>query len=704
MSLADVSGDVTVSFDVKGWTTVEGSIKVTLNGVSQTATYTATVTSPFENKTLSFTGVAAGSTLKIETTAKRAFIDNVSIACGGSTPTPTLTLSASTLTGFTYISGSGPSTSQTYNLSGSDLTPASGNITVTAPTNYEVSKDNSTFSASVTVAYTSSTVSSTAIYVRLKSGLAVASYNSALVTNAGGGATTVNVTCSGSVSAAPTPTLTLSSSTLTGFTYISGSGPSTSQTYNLSGSNLTPASGNITVTAPANYEVSKDNSTYASSVTVAYTSSTLSSTAIYVRLKSGLAVASYNSALVTNAGGGATTLNVTCSGTVSAASTPTLSVSASTLSGFTYVLGDLLSTSQSYNLSASNLTPASGNITVTAPTNFEVSKDNSTYASSVLVTYTSSTLSSTVIYVRLKLGLAIGTYNTELVTNAGGGATTQNVTCSGTVTETSTSLCSTELFISEYLEGSSSNKAIEIFNGTGETITLDGTYRIGLITNGGEWTEANIALTGTIADRDVFVIANTAASAGILALANQTSGSLSHNGDDAVALQKYDGSVWNNIDQIGTNGVDPGTGWAVAGTANSTVDKTLIRKSSVKAGNIDWTKSAGTSVNDCEWVINAADYITNLGSHTIVCETYIKEMKFDNQDLNIYPNPNDGKFTIKLNKENQISEISVVDVTGKVMFKNSKVLNNELNLNLQSGIYFVIVKSDNQYVKKFIIK
>ena len=58
--------------------------------------------------------------------------------------TPFLTVAPPTLSGFSYLEGAGPSTSQSYNLSGSSLTPASGNIAVTGSTNYEVSLNNST--------------------------------------------------------------------------------------------------------------------------------------------------------------------------------------------------------------------------------------------------------------------------------------------------------------------------------------------------------------------------------------------------------------------------------------------------------------------------------------------------------------------------------------------------------------------------------
>lgn len=78
MDLSQDGGNFTVSFDVKGWTTVEGAIKVIVTGLAeQTVTYTATIAGPFENKTVTFSGGTANSTIRIETTAKRAFIDNV---------------------------------------------------------------------------------------------------------------------------------------------------------------------------------------------------------------------------------------------------------------------------------------------------------------------------------------------------------------------------------------------------------------------------------------------------------------------------------------------------------------------------------------------------------------------------------------------------------------------------------------------------
>ncbi len=95
----------------------------------------------------------------------------------------------------------------------------------------------------------------------------------------------------------------------------------------------------------------------------------------------------------------------------------------------------------------------------------------------------------------------------------------------------------TELFISEYVEGSSNNKALEIYNGTGATIDLaSGGYSIQMFFNGQMTAGLTINLTGVVADGDVYVLAQSGADALILAQADQTNGSGWYNGDDAIVL------------------------------------------------------------------------------------------------------------------------------------------------------------------------
>ena len=128
------------------------------------------------------------------------YIDNFKVTVASTAPT--LSSMSSTITGLIYTTGSGPSASKSFNLSGTNLTGFPGDIAVAGTTNYEVSTDNTNFSSSVNIPYTSATLS-TPVYVRLKSGLPIAAYNSEVVTCTGGGATAVNVTCSGRVLQTP---------------------------------------------------------------------------------------------------------------------------------------------------------------------------------------------------------------------------------------------------------------------------------------------------------------------------------------------------------------------------------------------------------------------------------------------------------------------------------------------------------------------
>ncbi len=136
-----------------------------------------------------------------------------------------------------------------------------------------------------------------------------------------------------------------------------------------------------------------------------------------------------------------------------------------------------------------------------------------------------------------------------------------------------------ELYFTEYVEGSSNNKALEIFNGTGAPVTLTGVYSVQMFFNGNPAAGLTINLVGTVAPGDVFVLAQSSANATILAQADQTSGAGWFNGDDAVVLRKA-GVV---IDSIGQAGVDPGSQWGAGDT--STADNTLRRKTAVTAGD-----------------------------------------------------------------------------------------------------------------------
>ncbi len=170
-----------------------------------------------------------------------------------------------------------------------------------------------------------------------------------------------------------------------------------------------------------------------------------------------------------------------------------------------------------------------------------------------------------------------------------------------------------DLFISEYVEGSSNNKAIEIFNGTGAAVDLT-QYTMKLASNGSAtWSTTNsVTLSGTLANNDVFVIANSAANATILGVADLTHTVTYFNGNDCLGLFHGD----TLIDILGVLGTDPGTAWPVAGTDGATLNHTLIRKPDITEGNTDWIDGAGTNMDNSEWIVHPIDYIDDLGSHT----------------------------------------------------------------------------------------
>ena len=83
LDLSGNGGTFQVRFSVKGWSSVEGDIEVSLNGGStQTVEYSATRNDEFETVELTFTGGTSASTLTFATTAKRAYLDDIKIYYG----------------------------------------------------------------------------------------------------------------------------------------------------------------------------------------------------------------------------------------------------------------------------------------------------------------------------------------------------------------------------------------------------------------------------------------------------------------------------------------------------------------------------------------------------------------------------------------------------------------------------------------------
>lgn len=182
-----------------------------------------------------------------------------------------------------------------------------------------------------------------------------------------------------------------------------------------------------------------------------------------------------------------------------------------------------------------------------------------------------------------------------------------------TVVVAAPSFCA-DLFFSEYIEGSSNNKALEIYNGTGTSMTLDGMdYTIEYYNNGASTPTNVYTLTGTIAFGDVLVLATNQAGPEILAQADVAFAFPSvvhYNGDDALVMKKA-GTV---IDSIGKVGERPSGQWG-SGNA-STQDNTIVRKPTVSGGDTDPLDAYDPAG---EWNGYPQDTFTYLGSHTAEC-------------------------------------------------------------------------------------
>jgi len=173
---------------------------------------------------------------------------------------------------------------------------------------------------------------------------------------------------------------------------------------------------------------------------------------------------------------------------------------------------------------------------------------------------------------------------------------------------------STNLIISEYIEGSSNNKYIEIFNHTNSTVDLSD-YELRLFSNGSSTPYRTNSLNGSLASGAVIVYQNS--SAAIYGGAATNASAVDFNGDDAITIYKV--STESYVDIFGVIGNDPGTAWTGAG-GYTTVDKTLVRKQSVTSGittNPSGTGASAFTTLTTEWDLYEKDDVSHLGSHAV---------------------------------------------------------------------------------------
>ena len=300
-----------------------------------------------------------------------------------------------------------------------------------------------------------------------------------------------------------------------------------------------------------------------------------------------------------------------------------------------------------------------------------------------------------------------------------------------------------DLFISEYVEGWSNNKAQEIYNPTNATIDLS-QYMVVRYSNGATSAtpEYAVQLSGSIAPYDVYVGVvdkqdpnGTGNEAPVWdSLAIRADGWYSPdynvnktwywNGNDAVVLAK--GTPANIvgaqlIDVFGKIGENPGSGTGAGWTADFpyvaagdtvTADHSMLRKATVLKGEINPTISYFDPLLEYDSIPAVIDIggqlygnWSTLGSHTCDCAPLsvdpIKATK-----LSIFPNPSSGEFFI--NGANDYSSIDVVNSLGQNVLSitnNSKTLVS-FDLGKRRGVYFVKLtdNSGSTVTKRVIVK
>jgi hypothetical protein len=312
-----------------------------------------------------------------------------------------------------------------------------------------------------------------------------------------------------------------------------------------------------------------------------------------------------------------------------------------------------------------------------------------------------------------------------------------------------------DLFISEYVEGWSNNKALEIYNPTANPINLS-QYIVIRFSNGSTTATSSYAvqLTGTIAPYSTHVgvldkrdgsqpcpgqecavwDSLQAKADAFYSPVYNTNSTWYWNGNDAVVLAKGLASNPMNaqaVDIFGKIGEDPGTGWSTAFpyTGNGvvvTADHSLIRKPSIMKGETNPTISFFIPLNEYDSippVIGRVDEQGNpvlgsggnqildgnwssLGWHTCDCETLNTAALAKTEEAVVYPNPSTGVIYIK--HAEAVRSIEIVNALGQTVHtidNNSKTLV-KIDLSANRGVYLVRLVNNDQSttLKRVVIK
>lgn len=484
-----------------------------------------------------------------------------------------------------------------------------------------------------------------------------------------------------------TPTISASGS-VGSLDYFEGSGPSAEDSFLVSGINLTA---DITVTAPTNFEVSlTSGSGFGASVLLSQTAGTVNPTTVYIRLSAGLTANSYNGDVMLTSTG-ATDEMVNVAGIVSPPN-PQFIISGGTPSAMNYSFGAGPSNEESFFVEGLFLT---SNITVTAPTNFEVSlTSGSGFGPSVSISPVSGTVASTEVFIRLASGLAINSYNGDIAVSSSPAAE-QLVAVSGNVFGPPTN----SLVIIGVYDGPNTGgtpKGVELY-ALADIADLS-LFGISSVTNGAGTNGSTIEFTfpadALTAGQSIFVATEATEFTNFFGFApDYTTGVVGINGDDAIEL--YENGVI--IDTFGDVNMDgSGTPWDY-------LDGWAYRVSN--------TGPDGTSFIIANWTFSGINQLEGATTNAACAVpyplgTYLTSSSFDNiNGLTMYPNPLKGNTLFLTSTANAAMSVQIFDLLGKEVLK-SDVINNTVNVSkLNSGVYVVkITEEGKTATRKLVIQ
>ncbi|MDC9721329.1 MAG: endonuclease [Urechidicola sp.] len=324
------------------------------------------------------------------------------------------------------------------------------------------------------------------------------------------------------------------------------------------------------------------------------------------------------------------------------------------------------------NLVASNPTSSTVDLTWTASTDNVAVTSYDIYVDNVN-TYNTSNTSYTAIGLAADTNFCFTVYAKD---GAGNTSTVSNEDCATTLAGGSSG---PELFFSEYVEGGSFNKILEVANFTGSSVDLS-TYTLKRANNGAAaWeTTYSFPVSSSINDQDVYVIANGANAICTGEVDDLNNDITSFNGNDVLGLFKNDVL----IDIIGVLGDG----------ADFAQNTTLVRKPTINGPN--------TSFDIAEWGSFAQDTCTDIGSHSVT----LAVNDYTLESIRIYPNPASGN-TLTIEVLENVT-ISVFDILGKQVL-NTQVsrTNNQIDISdLNSGIYMIRLQTENGSATKKLIK